>query len=103
MTWADEAPDEVVVPFSGELDLAVAPAVRSRLLDVLAEGRSRIVIDLRDVTFMDSTCLGVMIGALKRARAVGGDIQVHNVAPNVMRTFVLTGVDTALSVKPLPE
>jgi anti-sigma B factor antagonist len=52
-----------VVRLTGELDLYNAPHVRAALLDACAEGPERIVVDLSEVAFIDSTALGVLIEA----------------------------------------
>jgi anti-sigma B factor antagonist len=53
----------VVVHLVGELDLYNAPEVRTALLEVAAEQPERLVIDLTEVAFVDSTALGVLIEA----------------------------------------
>lgn len=53
----------IVVHLVGELDLYNAPAVRSALLELTAEQPERLVVDLGEVDFVDSTALGVLIEA----------------------------------------
>ena len=60
--------DTVVLAASGDFDLATAPHLRERLQDLLAGGAQRVVVDLRDVAFVDSIGLGVLVSALKRYR-----------------------------------
>jgi anti-sigma B factor antagonist len=55
--------DACVVKLAGELDLYNAPQVRSALTDACADSPQRIVVDLADVEFIDSTALGVLIEA----------------------------------------
>jgi anti-sigma B factor antagonist len=57
----DRANGAVVVHLIGELDLYNAPEMRSALLDVCAEQPERLVVDLGEVDFVDSTALGVLL------------------------------------------
>ena len=61
-----------VVAVTGEIDLFTAPELKAALGETLESGRSRIVVDLTDTTFLDSTALGVLIGAVKRLRSRDG-------------------------------
>jgi anti-sigma B factor antagonist len=61
-----------VVALTGEVDLHTAPELKAALLRLVAEGPTRIVVDLSGATFVDSTTLGVLLGAVKRLRLIGG-------------------------------
>lgn len=58
--------DSIVIALVGELDLYDAPAVREALLACCAETPARLVVDLGEVTFVDSTVLGVLVEARSR-------------------------------------
>src|SRR5690242_3929731 len=62
----DRRDGAVIVSLAGELDLYNAEEVRRALLDTLADGAELLVIDLSEVTFIDSTALGVLIEARSR-------------------------------------
>lgn len=62
----DKRDGAVVVSLAGELDLYNAEEVRSALLEACAPGPDVLVVDLEQVTFMDSTALGVLIEARSR-------------------------------------
>ena len=62
----DRKDGSIVVSLAGELDLYNAAAVREALLECCAEGPERLIIDLTDVKFIDSTALGVLIEARTR-------------------------------------
>jgi|GEM_PF-765741 len=50
--------------------------IRNQLYEIIAGGVSRIVIDLTNVTFMDSSCMAILVSTLKRTRQAGGDVKL---------------------------
>ncbi|MGI8663071.1 MAG: STAS domain-containing protein [Acidimicrobiales bacterium] len=93
----DERAGWAVVAVSGEIDMATAPALRERLHVLLSGGASNIIIDLDGVGFLDSTALGVLVGTMKRARAVGGDVRLVCTQPRVAKVLEITRLDQAFS------
>ena len=94
LTWTGEGWSLARV--AGDIDIASAPRLRERLITLITEGRTRIVLDLSGVDFLDSTGLGVIVGVLKRARTMGGDLAL--VCPNqsVRRVFEITALDRTM-------
>lgn len=104
---ADERPFEArcerrdggaVVVARGEIDLATSPRLRAALR--APEARApRVVLDLREVTFMDSSALGVIVGQYKRAREEGFRFAVAaEGADNVERILELAGLTSLLDM-----
>ena len=91
-------PGGLVLAVSGELDLATAPDLRERLGTAIDCGMTRIVVDLQDVTFMDSIGLAAILHARSRLRAVGRLALV--VAPDSYAQLVLeiAGMPRALAI-----
>ncbi|MGW6735435.1 STAS domain-containing protein [Streptomyces sp. NPDC055013] len=87
-----------VVVLAGEVALPLAPALRGTVDVLISEGRSRIVLDLGQVTFMDSTGLGVVVYGLRRAEADGGRLRLAGPGDQVRRLLDLTGLDAAIEV-----
>jgi anti-sigma B factor antagonist len=87
-----------VIAVNGEIDVATAPQLRECLHRVIAEGSSTIVLDLLGVTFLDSTALGVLVGALKRCRELGGDLHVVVADPRIMKIFEITGLTNVFTI-----
>jgi anti-sigma B factor antagonist len=87
-----------VIAVRGEIDVATAPQLRECLHGVVARGESTIVLDLLGVTFLDSTALGVLVGALKRCRESGGDLHVVVADPRIMKIFEITGLTNVFTI-----
>jgi anti-sigma B factor antagonist len=88
-----------VLAVSGELDMATAPAVRERLHGLLAEGHDKLIVDLDNVGFLDSTALGVLVGVLKRVRTQDGDLRLVCNQPRVLKVFEITRLDQAFTIR----
>jgi len=82
----------------GELDIYSSADLRKDLHVLINDGVQIVVADLSGVTFIDSTSLGVLIGARKRLRAHDGDIVLVVTDPNVKKVFDLTGLNLAFTI-----
>ncbi|WP_395399643.1 STAS domain-containing protein [Arthrobacter sp. UC242_113] len=82
---------------AGRLNMVSAPKLREFVADVVASGSSRIVVNLEDTAFMDSSGLGALIGCLKAARQAGGDLRIAAVQPQVKMVLELTSMDRVLT------
>ena len=91
-------PGGLMLAVSGELDIATAPALRERLAAAVDSGVTRIVVDLRDVTFMDSVGLAAVVHA--RSRLASGGRLALVVDPDSYAQLVLeiTGMPRAFAI-----
>lgn len=87
-----------VVAVTGEIDLFTAPELKAALGEAIEAGRRRIVVDLSDTTFLDSTALGVLIGTVKRLRSREGRLTLVNTDANIAKTFEITGLDQIFAI-----
>ena len=87
-----------ILTVTGEIDMATAPRFRQRLLAVISAGAQNVVIDLSGVDFIDSTGLGVLMGAAKRVRSAGGDIRLVMAGSRLAELIELTRLDRVLDV-----
>ena len=87
-----------VVAVAGEIDVYTSPLLQERLVEVLRDGSSSIVLDLSAVTFLDSTGLGVLITGLKRCRSADGDLVLVTAQPNVLKVLEITGLNDVFKV-----
>ena len=87
-----EVQDRVaVMVLSGDLDLSTAPILREELAQVEASGVRAIMLDLREVTFIDSTGLHEFLQARSRAQDNGHRLLMSGASPAARRLFELTG------------
>jgi anti-sigma B factor antagonist len=91
--------DGSVIAVGGEIDLFTAPDLKAAIGESLEGGRARVVVDLTDTTFLDSSGLGVLVGALQRLRDRGGALSIVSVDPSIARTFSITGLDQILAIR----
>jgi anti-anti-sigma factor len=81
-----------VVRLSGELDMSVVPDVRAGVEDALESGCVSIVLDLAEVTYADSTALGLLVWLDRMLRPVGGTLVLAGANRNVSRVLELSGL-----------
>jgi anti-sigma B factor antagonist len=81
-----------VLAVSGEVDVATVPRLREQLHGLVAQGSTQIVVDLDGVDFLDSTGLGVLVGALKRVRSNDGELSLVCNQPRIRKVFEVTGL-----------
>ena len=87
-----------VLTVVGEVDVATAPRLRERLLQLVSHGNHHLVVDLDGVDFLDSTGLGVLVGALKRVRTNDGELTLVCTQPRLLKVFDITGLDRVFTL-----
>ena len=95
--------DTHVIAVAGEVDLFTAPEFKERVMAPIAAGVERVVVDLSDASFIDSSSLGVLIGAHRRLRARGGRLMVACDHSAILKTFRVTGLDCVFTIAPSVE
>jgi anti-sigma B factor antagonist len=89
-----------IVAVSGDVDISTSPDLRQALATVVAAGNRIIVVDLSAVRFLDSTGLGVLVGAYTAVRNAGGRLTVVNNHTVVLKVLNVTALDEVLGVHP---
>ncbi|MEO3811736.1 STAS domain-containing protein [Sphaerisporangium sp. B11E5] len=92
--------DAVVVAVEGELDLFTAPFLRDEVRDAIKQDSSRLVLDLGELSFMDSSGLSVLIEAWRLATGEGGGVSLAAPQAPVARILRTTGLDRRIKVYP---
>jgi anti-sigma B factor antagonist len=99
--WVDDTPARVVIRLAGELDLATVPQLR-QVLDAHARSGQTMVIDLRDIDFVDSMGLAALVRARHRALARGAKLELVTPPESVYKVFTLTRLDQLFEWVPQP-
>lgn len=86
----------VVVGCRGRLNMAAVPQLRSAITAAVDNGGKRLVVDLGEVPFVDSSGLGVLVAGLKQARQAGGDLRIAAAGDQVRTVLALTNLDRVL-------
>jgi anti-sigma B factor antagonist len=86
-------PQTTVLDVVGDADLHSAPELRERLRSAIDDGATILVLDLSHTTLVDSTSLGVLLGAMKRLREHDGQIRLVVPRPEIRRVFEITMLD----------
>jgi anti-sigma B factor antagonist len=90
--------DVSVVSAQGEVDVFTAPGLDTELDALIAAGSARLVVDLSEVAFLDSTGLGVLVKALKHAREAGGWLHLVVTSDRIRKIFEITGLDASIPI-----
>ena len=98
LSTADHGGGVATVEVAGEVDLSTAPALKQALLETIEGGARRVLVDLSHATFIDSTTLGVLMGAVKRLRPAGGELAIACNDPNIRKIFEITLLDRVFMI-----
>jgi anti-sigma B factor antagonist len=80
------------VVLAGEIDISTSGRVREALLAISQSGENKVVVDMTNVTFMDSTGLAALVGSLKRFRTMNGKMVLRSPTPAVQKVLEITGL-----------
>src|SRR5579863_5552737 len=98
ISTADLGAGVATVAVAGEVDLYTAPALKAALRETIDAGARGVLVDLSDATFIDSTTLGVLMGAVKRLRPAGGELTIVCRDPNIRKIFEITLLDRIFNI-----
>lgn len=89
---ARDVGSHTVVAVTGELDAYTSERFRRTMLEQSQAGRHTIVVDLSGLSFTDSSGLGVLVGAFKRAKARGGAVCLLSPSDQLVKLLTMTGL-----------
>ncbi|MDM5297010.1 anti-sigma factor antagonist [Bacillus pumilus] len=90
------------ISVSGEIDVYSAPELRETLMPKAEQGE-HLEICLKDVSYMDSTGLGVFVGLFKAAQKAGGTLKLENLSDRLVRLFEITGLKDIIDISAKSE
>ena len=94
----EEVPEGAVLRIEGEVDVYTSPALRDELYRLIEAGAKRVVVDLANMDFIDSSGLGVFVGALKRIRERSGDLELRAMQPSTRKVLEITGLTQVFTI-----
>lgn len=94
----DRAGEEAVIYVAGELDFHTAPDLRKEILEQLNGGVNRLVLDVGQLDFIDSSGLSVIIAGFKRFRENGGELILRSLTDRTRRVLEVSGLNKVLLV-----
>ena len=87
------------VVLTGEIDVSTSGRVREALIAVSNSGETKVVIDMTNVTFMDSTGLAAIVGPLKRFRSMNGEIVLRSPGRGVQKVLEVSGLTRVFTIE----
>ena len=99
----EEVNSQAIMTLKGEIDIYTAAKLKKDLNDLVSEQKSDVIVDLKDVTYMDSTGLGTFISALKHSEKAGSKLRLIRANDRLFRLFKVTGLDDVIDVHSLEE
>ena len=102
---ANDSGATIVRPTGDRLDIEVAAEFRAMLLSLIDQGNRHLVIDLKDVTFIDSSGLGALVSALKtlKRQSGSGDLRLARVQPPVISLLEIIRLNRVFTSYPSVE
>ncbi len=85
--------EKLRIILSGEVDIASASEFKTRLYNMIGDGEKDIELFCNELLYIDSTGLGVLVGALKRVKSHKRNVYVYQLRDNVKKLFRITGLD----------
>lgn len=89
----------VNVYLTGEVDIYTSQQLKDKLYNLLDSERNDIRINCAGMNYIDSTGLGIMVGALKKAKEHGNMIYISNLKKNIKKLFAITGLDKVFIIE----
>lgn len=89
-----------LIALAGDFDLHSGPEFERRVLEAIGRGATELLIDLTEVSFIDSTTIGILMRTRKRLAPIGGRVQVVTADRNILRLFEITALDRMFEIYP---
>lgn len=93
-----EQEDVVVLSLTGQLDALTAGKTKPMLDEILSNSMVKIVYDLKNLTLIDSSGVGVIVSTFKRSRAGGGDMKLAALCSQPMEVFKVLSLDKTIPI-----
>ena len=92
--------DTLTARLDGEIDHHTAKGLREKIdFEIENSSPKTLILDFSDVTFMDSSGIGLIMGRYKLMKASGGEVIIKNPSPNTLRVLKLAGMDRLAKIE----
>ncbi|MCR4925877.1 MAG: anti-sigma factor antagonist [Clostridiales bacterium] len=97
--------DKKIIAFlKGDIDHHTAAPIRSKIDEIISlQKPSLLIIDFNDVSFMDSSGIGLVLGRYRLMNELGGKVRVENLSKSVYKVMSLSGMDKLVEIKKREE
>ncbi|NLN64747.1 MAG: STAS domain-containing protein [Clostridiaceae bacterium] len=85
--------ERIVITLQGEIDISSAPEFKAELYEMVGDGQKDIALYCSDLSYIDSTGLGILVGALKRVKSHQKNVYIYQLRENIRKLFHITGLD----------
>ncbi|MBN2562576.1 MAG: STAS domain-containing protein [Phycisphaerae bacterium] len=92
-----------VVALSGDVDLHQSPDLHARLVEIISERPRRLMLDLREVPYMDSSGVGTLVEVFRRVTAYKGKMVLFGLNSRVRSVFEITKLDRFFTIRESEE
>ena len=86
--------DVSILEIEGEVDVYYSSRLEEKVKNLISEGERRVIIDMTEVSYMDSSGLGVLVGSLKNLKKSKGEMKIAGVKGEIMNVFEITRLNT---------
>lgn len=94
-----ENKDEIIIYPKGELDVFTTPELKKEVLDIYNKDKKDIIIDGKELEYVDSTGLGALMYILNEIKKENHEISVQNMKPSIKKLFTITKLDEVFNMK----
>lgn len=99
ITYLEEsASGSIKVTLSGEIDILSTGELKEQLHHLIDTFKRDMVIDCSELQYIDSTGLGILVGALKKANEIDKQVSIVNLKENIRKLFLITGLDKVFAI-----
>lgn len=96
--------DVSILEIEGEIDVYYSSKLEEKVKNLIAQGERKVIIDMTEVSYMDSSGLGVLVGSLKNLKKSKGDMKIAGANKEIMNVFEITRLNTFFDMyKTVPE
>lgn len=95
--------DVININLEGRLDTTTSPELQSELDKLLTKTKFNLILDFKDLSYVSSAGLRVLLSAQKKANDLVGNVVIRNVSNSIMEVFEMTGFSDFLNIEPIAQ